>query len=83
MSGVRYYTLATLEIPFPEGKINCWNCPVFYRGRQQCMATGEMIQDAMQTGSYCALKFPVKEADEFGCAELEMIEVKESNDEQS
>ena len=61
MGGVRYYTLATLEIPFPEDQIYCWNCPLLHRGRQMCMASGETIEDVRKTGQYCGLKFEVNE----------------------
>ena len=61
-NGVTYYTKATLEIGFPEGKITCWWCPLMdaERGtnRPICRKTHEYLYDTEKvTGDECPLKF--------------------------
>ena len=56
MSRVAAYEWRTLRIPFPEGEVFCWNCPLLHRGRQMCLKSGELIEDVRATGRYCDLE---------------------------
>ena len=55
--GVSFYTKATVEVYFPNGIVNCWNCLLFDKGRNRCVVSGESIQDPMNNGEYCRLDF--------------------------
>lgn len=56
-SGVPAYVSGTIQIPFPEGEAFCWNCPLFWRSRQMCLKSGEIIEDVRSRGRYCEIKF--------------------------
>lgn len=57
-SGVRYYTLATIEIGFPEDRVCCDYCPMLETyARKQCRRTGEYLVDTRTIGYMCPLHF--------------------------
>lgn len=57
-SGVRYYTVAKVEIGFPEDKVCCDFCPLLETyARKQCRRTGEYIADSRTIGYDCPLIF--------------------------
>lgn len=63
--GVKYYTMATVEIGFPENRVCCALCPLLETySRKQCRRTGEMIADDRYLGFYCPLKFEGEENNE-------------------
>ena len=60
--GVSYYTMATVEIGFPEDRVCCDYCPFLETyARKQCRKTGEYLLDTRAIGFYCPLKFHVEE----------------------
>lgn len=55
-SSVKYYTMASVEIGFPEDKVCCALCPLLETyARQQCRRTGEYITETKTVGYYCPL----------------------------
>lgn len=62
-SGVRYYTITTCEIGFPENAVCCAYCPLLETyARKQCRKTGEYIADDRTIGYMCPLQ--LKEEDD-------------------
>jgi hypothetical protein len=60
--GVSYYTMATVDVGFPEDKVCCAFCPMLETyARKQCRRTGEYIADDRYIGYYCPLKFDIEE----------------------
>lgn len=69
LSGVSYYTKATVEIGFPEDDVCCHWCPFlahdYKLDREMCKKTGEiLIAPKHDIGFYCPLKFENKENDD-------------------
>lgn len=61
--GVREYTKAAVEIYFEKDHVCCQLCPLLQTySRNQCMRTGELIEDTGGVGMWCPLKF-VEETD--------------------
>lgn len=57
-SGVKFYTHATVRIPFPETRVCCAFCPLMETyARKQCRRTGEYIADDRTIGYMCPLEF--------------------------
>ena len=55
--GVRFYTMLSVDIGFPETQVCCEFCPLLETHiRKQCRKTGEYIGDARKVGYYCPLK---------------------------
>lgn len=63
MSGIAWYTKATIDINFPEDHVCCDLCPLLETyARKQCRRTGEYLIDTKYTtGFNCPLKFKKKE----------------------
>lgn len=60
--GVGYYTMATVEIGFPEDRVSCEFCPMLETyARKQCRRTGEYLVDTRGIGYYCPLNFHKEE----------------------
>lgn len=60
--GVSYYTMATVEIGFPEEDVCCWWCPMMAvelkTDRHYCRKTGEyLVAPKADIGYSCPLKF--------------------------
>ena len=60
--GVSYYTMATVEIGFPEEDVCCWWCPMICMelksDRYYCRKTGEYLLAPKHTiGENCPLVF--------------------------
>lgn len=63
--GVRYYTMATVEIGFPENAVCCAYCPLLETyARKQCRRTGEYIADDRCIGYMCPLNIKANEENE-------------------
>ena len=68
-NGIRYYTVGTVEISFPEEQITCRMCPLFNTEygtrRHYCRRTGEAIPlpDSM-IGGMCPIKFNLENEEE-------------------
>lgn len=68
-NGIRYYTVGTVEISFPEEQITCRMCPLFSTEygtrRDYCRRTGEAIPlpDSM-IGGMCPIKFKLENEEE-------------------
>ena len=55
---VLWYTKATADIFFPEGRVCCDLCPLMETyARKQCRRTGEYLADTRNIGGMCPLKF--------------------------
>ena len=66
--GVGYYTMATVEIGFPEDRVCCDFCPMLETyARKQCRRTGEYLVDTRGIGYYCPLNFHKEEEE---CSEI-------------
>lgn len=63
IGGVRYYTIATATIGFPENRVVCRFCPMLETyAREQCRLTGEYLVLTDQcVGGRCPLKFETEE----------------------
>lgn len=62
LSGVSYYTKATVEIGFPEDDVCCHWCPFlthdYKLDREMCKKTGEiLVAPKHDIGFYCPLNF--------------------------
>ncbi len=57
-NGVEWYTHATADIYFPEGRVCCELCPMLETyARKQCRMTGEyLIDQKNMMGFRCPLK---------------------------
>lgn len=56
--GVKWYTRASVDIFFPEGKVQCCMCPLLETySRNQCRRTGEYLADTRGIGFLCPLNF--------------------------
>ena len=65
LSGVSYYTKATVVVSFPEDRVCCAFCPLLETyARKQCRRTGEYIADDRTIGYECPLRFENKENDD-------------------
>lgn len=63
--GVSYYTMATVQIGFPEDHVACDFCPFLETyARKQCRRTGEYLLDTRAIGFYCPLIFENKEGED-------------------
>lgn len=62
------YTVATVRLAFPAGRVQCALCPLLQTySRNQCMRTGELIADTRVRGIWCPLEIEEeKERDEDG-----------------
>lgn len=64
-NGISYYTMAKVDIGFPEDKVCCALCPLLEtHTRKQCRRTGEYIADDRYIGFYCPLIFEESESEE-------------------
>jgi hypothetical protein len=62
LSGVSFYTKATVEIGFPEDDVCCHWCPFlahdYKLDREMCKKTGEiLVAPKHDIGFYCPLEF--------------------------
>lgn len=69
LSGVSYYTKATVEIGFPEDDVCCHWCPFlahdYKLDREMCKKTGEiLVAPKHDIGFYCPLVFEKESEDE-------------------
>ena len=59
--GVKYFTNATANIPFPEDDFTCWRCALLNdRNPRRCICnlTGEiLIYPEFEMGGHCPLRF--------------------------
>lgn len=61
-NGVTYYTMATVNIPFPENDVCCHWCPLLGKevisNRDYCKRTGEFLVSPKDIiGCQCPLEF--------------------------
>lgn len=66
-NGVRYYSIATCTVGFPEDDICCFRCPLMgiesQSGREYCRKTGEYLPAPRHiVGLKCPLDFETGEA---------------------
>jgi hypothetical protein len=64
--GVSYYTVASVEVGFPEDDVCCHWCPFlsadYKLDREMCKKTGEiLLAPKHQIGYYCPLRFKTEE----------------------
>ena len=57
---MKYYTVGTVEVFFPDDKICCMNCELLTSdnlNRPKCRKTGCLIYDTKTIHDYCPISF--------------------------